>query len=121
MLHQEGDESDPLSTLAFSNNGYHIAAGHESAVVYFWDLRKQKVLATLKDQLDSVAIVVFDKSGKYAAMGGSGGVVVTTVKEWGTTVSLKLKNPVTGIVWNKSTITICSDKERTVHIFGVHS
>jgi len=118
---KEGDEDDAVTAVSFSNNGYHIAVAHESASVNFWDLRKQKVAATLKDQLDSITAVAFDKAGKYAAMGGKGGVKITTVKEWGTTASLESKHPVSGIVWSKSAIETCSDKERYVHFYGVPS
>jgi pre-mRNA-processing factor 19 len=119
MLKQEGDHVDPLSAVSFSSNGYHIGAAHGSAAVYFWDLRKQKVVAALKDQLDSVAVVAFDKSGKYAAMGGKGGVKITTVKEWGTTASLDFKHPINGLVWSKSTFQVSSEKDRAVHYFGL--
>ncbi|KAL3917639.1 MAG: hypothetical protein SGILL_004619 [Bacillariaceae sp.] len=118
---KEGEDTDPLTALSFSSNGYHIGAAHASAVVRFWDLRKQKTLATLKDQLDSVTVVAFDKAGKYAAMGGKGGVKITTVKEWGTTASLDSKHPVNGIAWSKSTIDVSSDKERAVHLYGQSS
>ena len=94
---------------------------YDSAVVRFWDLRKQKVLTTLTDQLDSVLTVSFDEAGKYAAMGGKGGVKITTVKEWGTTASFDTKHPVSAIVWSKSTLEVCSDKERTIHFFGESS
>ena len=119
---QEGDDADALTAISFSSNGYHIGAAHGAATVYFWDLRKQKTVGTLKDQgLDSVSVVAFDKSGKYAAMGGKGGVKITTIKEWGTTASLDFKHPVNGVVWSKSTLEVSSDKERAVHFFGVSS
>lgn len=107
--------------MAFSENGYMFAVAHASAAVKFWNLRKQTTLATIKDELDSVTAVVFDKSGKYAAMGGKGGVKITTVKEWGITASLESTYPASGLVWNKSTLAMCSDKERAVHFFGVPS
>jgi WD40 repeat protein len=94
---------------------------HDSAKVTFWDLRKQKALATIKDELDSVTAVTFDKGGKYAAMGGKGGVKITTVKEWGITASLESKHPASGLVWTKSTLAFSSDKDRAVHFFGVPS
>jgi WD40 repeat protein len=94
---------------------------HDSAAVTFWDLRKQKTLATIKDELDSVTTVAFDKGGKYAAMGGKGGVKITTVKEWGITSSLESKHPASGLVWNKSTLAVSSGNERAVHFFAVPS
>ena len=76
-------------------------------------------MTTLQDQLESVRVVVFDKAGKFAAMGGKGGVRITTVKEWGTTASFDTKYPVSGIVWSKNTIEVSGDSERAVHFFGV--
>jgi hypothetical protein len=46
-------------------------------------------------------------------------VKITTVKEWGTTASLPPGKPVSGIVWNKSTVVTCSDKERAILFFGL--
>ena len=105
--------------MDFSENGYYFAVAHDSTAVTFWDLRKQKALTTIKDELGSVAVVAFDKSGKYVAMGGKGGVKITTVKEWGITASLESQSPATGVVWNKSSLAVCSDKERAVHFYGV--
>ena len=127
---QEGEGRDATTAVAFSNNGYHIAAGHESTAVRFWDLRKQKVVATIRggdddpDGLGSIRTVSFDRAGKYAAMGGKGGVKITTVKEWGTTATFETKKPVSGIVWSngsksKSLLEVSCDGERAVQLFGV--
>ena len=89
-------------------------------------MRKQKVVATIKQdddddfKLESITTVAFDKAGKYAAMGGKGGVKITTVKEWGaTTASLETKYPVSGIVWCKSMLEVSCDRERAVLLYGV--
>jgi WD40 repeat protein len=122
--HQEGEEGGATTAIAISNNGYHIAAGHESGTVRFWDLRKQKVVATLDKQLESpIRTVAFDRAGKYAAFGGKGGVKITKIKEWGTTGSLDTKHPVTGIVWSNSkssdsVLEVSCDGERAVQLFG---
>ena len=95
-------------------------AGYDSGTVRFWDLRKQKVVATFKDEkLESINTVTFDKAGKYAAMGGKGGIRITTVKKWDTTATLETKNPVSAIVWSKSTLEASFDKERAVQYYGV--
>eukprot|EP00537_Pseudo-nitzschia_pungens_P008847 CAMPEP_0172381010 /NCGR_PEP_ID=MMETSP1060-20121228/70732_1 /TAXON_ID=37318 /ORGANISM="Pseudo-nitzschia pungens, Strain cf. cingulata" /LENGTH=590 /DNA_ID=CAMNT_0013108777 /DNA_START=282 /DNA_END=2054 /DNA_ORIENTATION=+ len=129
---QDGDGSDGVTAIAFSNNGYHIAVGHDSATVRFWDLRKQKVAASIncaegEPSLKSVRSVVFDKAGKYAAMGGEGGVKITTVKEWGVTGSFETKHPVSGMVWSSgsgnssSLLEVSCDGERAVQLYGVPS
>jgi WD40 repeat protein len=107
--------------IGFSNNGYHLATAHESAVVRAWDLRKQTTLKVLNEDktMASVTSLSYDASGKYLAFGGKGGVQITTVKEWGTTGSIDVKNA-TGIVWcDNATVATCSDKERTVRFHGV--
>lgn len=123
---QEGEEGDATTAVAVSNNGYHIAAGHDSTAVRFWDLRKQKTVATLDKPLASIKTVAFDRAGKYAAIGGKGGVKITTIKEWGTTASFETKKPVSGIVWsssksNNSVLEVSCDLERAVQLFGIPS
>lgn len=76
-------------------------------------------MTTLKDLLKSAGTVAYDESGKYLAVGGEGGVTITTVKEWGTTARIDTKTPVSGIVWSESTMEICSEKERAVSFYGV--
>ena len=98
-----------------------MATAHESAVVRAWDLRKQTTLKVLNEDktMTMVTTLAYDASGKYLAFGGKGGVQITTVKEWGTTGSIAVKNA-TGIVWcADATLATCSDKERTVRFHGV--
>eukprot|EP00980_Cylindrotheca_fusiformis_P008941 scaffold1909_cov130-Cylindrotheca_fusiformis.AAC.8 len=116
---QDGD--DAIVAIAFSNNGYHLATAHKSAAVRFWDLRKQKTIATLnpdKSLLASVTSLAYDASGKYLAYGGKDGVQVTTVKDWGSTASLDSKSPVSGLVWGGTLIISCGEKERDVSFHG---
>ena len=71
-----------------------------------------------KDLLASIESIAYDASGKYVAFGGQGGMVVTTVKEWGTTASLST-NVISGIVWGaQSTLVASSSKERNVRFFA---
>ena len=112
----EGD--DPVTCIAISENGYTIAVSHASAVVRVWDVRKNKLAATMNDLFGSVGVVAFDKSGKYLAMGGDSGVKITTVKQWGTTASYETKNPISGVVWSKTGLETCSDKDRSIHFFS---
>mmetsp|Transcript_37817 Transcript_37817/g.42624 ORF Transcript_37817/g.42624 Transcript_37817/m.42624 type:complete len:575 (-) Transcript_37817:70-1794(-) len=118
----EGEEQEGVSAIAISNNGYLIAAGYNSGTVRFWNLIKQKVVATFKDeQLESINTVTFDQAGKYAAMGGKGGIKITTVKKWDTIATLETKNPVSAIVWSKFLLESSCDKERAVQFHGVPS
>lgn len=115
------DGDDAVTTIAFSDNGYHLATGHQSAAVRFWDLRKQKTIATLNGDgslLQSITTIAYDDSGKYAAFGGKEGFVITTVKEWGITAKMAADKPISGIVWTKMGIASCSDKERVISFYG---
>ena len=89
--------------------------------VRFWDLRKQKTIATIGGDvslLEAITTVVYDESGKFAAFGGKGGFVITAVKEWGVTAQIKSDKPISGMVWTQSGITGCSDKERAISFYG---
>lgn len=82
--------SEAIVSVTVSNNGYHIASTNKSGVVAVWDLRKQKLVASLNEEqgeLGSVHSVAFDPSGKYLSYGGEKGIRVSTVKEWGVTAS----------------------------------
>jgi len=68
--------------------------------------------------LETVTSVAFDESGKFAAFGGKGGLVVTTVKEWGATASIKTGKPISGVGWTQTGIATCSDKERAISFYG---
>ena len=108
-------------SFAFFSNGYHLATSHSSAAVRFWDLRKQKTIATLNQEkgLNSVTSLAYDDSGKYLAYGGKGGVEITTVKEWKTTASFAGKGVVvSGIVWGESLVMTCNEKGREVEFHG---
>ena len=110
-----------MTTIAFSDNGYHLATGHASAKVRFWDLRKQEIIATMNGDgslLQSISNIIYDASGKYAAFGGRGGLVVTTVKDWGTTLRITVDNPISGMGWTKRGIASCSEREQVVSFYG---
>ena len=97
-----------------------MATGHKSASTRFWDLRKQKTIGTLNDDktLSSIDTIAFDASGKYAAVGGDGGLLITTVKEWGKTATIAAKKGVADLVWTKTGLASCSNKERPVTFYG---
>ena len=122
----EGKDADlgTVTGISISNNGYHVAVAYGSGKVLVWDLRKQKVLATLNGEesgdgrLESVLAVGFDDSGKYLAYCGKGGVRVTTVKEWDSTASIA-GSLVSGLVWGQSWMASCSNKGRKVTFYGI--
>lgn len=117
---QDGDVDSAVS-ITFSTNGYHLATSHASAAVKFWDLRKQKAIATMNGEtslLKTVTCVAFDDSAKFALLGGDGGIIITVVKEWGTTCKIDSDKPVSGLGWTKAGIASCTDKARAITFLG---
>ena len=70
--------SSPVSSLSFSENGYHVASAGADGV-RVWDLRKQKCIlhleATSSGSDGATCSVCYDYSGFYLAMGTTGGGV----------------------------------------------
>jgi len=139
------DGNVSVVAICVSNNGYHVAAAYSDAKVRVWDLRKQKLVAALNENsneeeaaasalLETVECVDFDDSGKYLAYGGTGGIRITTIKEWGVTASYDdsdaddsgsskkkaaKKHPVSNVAWvGASGIVATSKKHREVEFYG---
>lgn len=60
------DQGELIVSMAFSENGYHFCTA-SSTLVQFWDLRKLQVFHSMGN-LDGVAKVKFDDSGKYVGI-----------------------------------------------------
>ena len=114
-----------VSSVEFSNNGYHLAVAYAAGILVVWDLRKQSILKILNDaddtqKLDRIASVQFDPSGKYLAYSGSIGnsdlvVAVTTVKEWARTMTFQVPNAdvCSGLVWGETWIAVSAIQNTT--------
>lgn len=112
--------------MTFSEKGYHVAVSTADGSIAVWDLRKQKIAASLSsDEEDSSAYasaLSFDPIGKFLAYGTSNGqVVVTTVKEWEKKTVLDEKKKsggglVSGIVWgaDAQSVVTTRDDDRTL-------
>ena len=90
-----------VQAVQVSPNGYHIAAAHADGTVRVWDLRKQKVLATLTAG-SAVTSVTFDEAAKYVLYGGGAGSSITLVpvKEWTNTMEIKGSNGLSFAGWS---------------------
>ena len=114
------ESQDAVVVIAFSSNGYHVAAAYASGAVRVWDMRKTKMLAELnvsedagEKKLSAVTALAFHPDGKYLAYGGQGGVHITMVKEW--KILAKLDGTYAlSILWDQQWIASISDKKRTV-------
>ena len=75
--------SQPLTCLAFSENGYYLATGAADATVKLWDLRKLQSFHTIEPDSASMAVsdVAFDHSGQVLAV-ARGSVSLFETKAW---------------------------------------
>jgi pre-mRNA-processing factor 19 len=81
-----GGGGGPVSCIAISENGYHVAtstAGKDSPV-QIWDLRKLKSIASIApgDDVGHVVSVAFDPTATYLAYMGEVSTKVCVVKDW---------------------------------------
>jgi len=87
-VHAFDGHASPVTSVSFSENGYHLASCDEGGVVKLWDLRKLKELKSF--QVDGAgASVAFDSSGKYLVVATASSVVVREVKPWSDLVSVE--------------------------------
>jgi pre-mRNA-processing factor 19 len=71
-----------VSSLAFSENGYHLASCDDQGIIKIWDLRKLNNLHTIQSKDFSTAThIEFDQSASYLAVSGQG-VRVYGAKDW---------------------------------------
>ncbi|KAJ1656556.1 hypothetical protein IWQ61_003886 [Dispira simplex] len=76
--------ADPITAIAFSENGYHLATAARDYTVRVWDLRNQTNIHTIQLDPDSGTpplTLTFDHSGSYLAVGGVD-LRVYQVKVW---------------------------------------
>jgi pre-mRNA-processing factor 19 len=103
----------PLSSICFSNNGYHLATISDTLAI--WDLKKQAVMYNFAGT--AATAVTFDPSGKYLAYGGATSVVICAVKEWTPICTLEAK-VITNLSWTQEQLISTSVKERMVRFYG---
>ena len=87
-VHAFDGHSSPITSVSFSENGYHLASCDEGGTVKLWDLRKLKELKSFQVPGPG-ASVAFDASGKYLVVATQTRVVVREVKSWAEIVSLE--------------------------------
>jgi pre-mRNA-processing factor 19 len=77
-----------VTSLCFSENGYHLASSDDQGVVKLWDLRKLNNLHTIQAKdFNTATHVHFDQSASYLAVSGSG-VRIYGAKDWDLITSL---------------------------------
>jgi pre-mRNA-processing factor 19 len=102
----------PLASIAFSNNGYHVATISDKLII--WDLKKQAVLKELESK---VAAVTFDPSGKFVAYAVPTSLVIASVKELSPICTID-SDSVCSLNWITNQVVAASSKERAVKFYG---
>jgi pre-mRNA-processing factor 19 len=87
LVHAFDGHAAPITSVAFSENGYHLASCDAAGGVKLWDLRKLKELKSF-DVAGPCTSLGFDSSGKYLAVGTESAIVVREVKPWTEVVSV---------------------------------
>lgn len=93
MLVTEGggdaSTSSFITNIAISENGYHVASStvgsDGDSTIQIWDLRKLKMIASIKPSVDKVGQIVslaFDPTAAYLAYTGEISTKICVVKEW---------------------------------------
>ena len=93
MLMTEGggdaSTSSSIANIAISENGYHVASStvgsDGTSTIQIWDLRKLKMIASIKPSIDEVGQILslaFDPTASYLAYTGEVCTKVCVVKDW---------------------------------------
>jgi len=110
----------PISALAFSENGYHLASAADDSCVKLWDLRKLRNFKTIQlEEGYEVKDLSFDSSGSYLAVAGTD-VRVFLCKQWNELlVSHDHTATATGVRFGDNARYIASTSmDRTLKIYG---
>ncbi|KAI9229895.1 MAG: WD40-repeat-containing domain protein [Piptocephalis tieghemiana] len=99
--------SGPVSSIRFSENGYHMAAAAEQGGPQIWDLRHLRQLHTLPVPEPSSSLS-WDASGSYLAVGTiQGSVRIFRTKQWSSPVLTWSQGEgegqaITGLSWSST-------------------
>lgn len=107
--------SGAATCIAFSENGYHFAAGDAAGVVSVFDLRKLKAIATIQGN-GAITSVAFDDAAKYLAHTSAKGGAIHVVKEWEKSIFdiPEKKKSYGGFVWGKDAAWFATGNEDRV-------
>jgi pre-mRNA-processing factor 19 len=102
IVAQYEGHTQSVTSLSFSENGYHLASGSNDGTVKLWDLKNSRNFKTFEIG-SNVNCVKFDESGNYLSAGSSAGSVhVYQNKVWEEiSKQTEHKKSVTGVGFGK--------------------
>ena len=108
-----------VSTLSFSENGYHLIAPGSTSTVAVWDLRKQSKAASI-DLGDSFKIkkLVYDVSAMFFGVAGNEGGRVYAHKTWEELIRFEEGSDLTNIAFGNLGMEVWGASGREVRIWG---
>ena len=121
-LKHAGDSVFPVHTLAFSENGWQMAApgSAEGDIVSLWDLKKQK--ATLQLDLGEgfkLHKVTYDYSAQFLGVGGAAGAKIFLPNKTKEEVWRHDGDAITGLAFGQLGKSIWATSGREVKVWGV--
>ncbi|KAF8342882.1 nuclear matrix protein NMP200 [Cantharellus anzutake] len=113
-----------VNTMAFSENGYHLAFPETPSSVSVWDLRKTKVVTSTNFEKEDAGVpykinkVQYDLGAQYLGVAGSD-VRVIANKTWAQLVQFDGGADVADFAWGANAREIWAASGREVRIWGL--
>jgi len=114
------ESKTPVTSISFSENGYHMAAASVDGVVRVYDLRKTNLLHEFSSNGSRVNKVEYDKSGQYLAI-ASQDIRVYQSRTWTALTGLTSHTrDVTALRWGANAKSLYSvSKDRSLKVYAL--
>jgi len=120
-IHSLPEADSAITSLCFSENGYHLAVACQDGVVNVYDLRKTNLLHQFESPGSTVHKVQYDYSGQYLACAGPDiRIYQTKSKSWNLLKALdNHTKPVMDIAWGPNAAYLASvSKDRCLKTYS---
>jgi pre-mRNA-processing factor 19 len=116
----EDGASFNVSSLCFSENGYHLMVPDSPCSIGIWDLRKRKLAQSIPLGEDfKIAQVLYDTSARYLAVAGSVGGRIFAHKTWQELLRMEEGGQMSSIAFGQDGKEIWGTTGRDVRIWGL--